>query len=202
MSDAAASHRAPVAGAERAAPCADPTSCCACFSRSRCVALDRCAWESMSPRNAIPPYILPAPSADVRDAGQRLGGALGLAAGDVDDHAAGPGARGGRRRGARGPVEPVAAGRILALSVRGDPAGHADRGDRAAAADLSAAALAVLACAWIVAFFPVLVQHDARPAIGRPQPASTCSTSTAPRRWQTAVRTSSCPPRCPTSSAA
>ena len=37
-------------------------------------------------------------------------------------------------------VQPVAADRILALSLCGDPAGDAGRGDRAAAADLSAAA--------------------------------------------------------------
>ena len=58
----------------------------------------------------------------------------------LDDHAPGLRAGGGRRRRARGPVQPVAADRIFALSLRRDPAGDADRGDRAAAADLSAAA--------------------------------------------------------------
>ena len=41
--------------------------------------------------------------------------------------------------------------------------------------------LAVLACAWIVAFFPVLGQHHARPALGRSQSHRACSICTRPR---------------------
>jgi NitT/TauT family transport system permease protein len=57
--------------------------------------------------------------------------------------------------------------------LRRGAAGHARRGDLAPAADLPAAGLAVLACAWIVAFFPCLSNTTLGPAIGRPQPART-----------------------------
>ena len=45
--------------------------------------------------------------------------------------------------------------------------------------------LSLLICAWIVAFFPILSNTDDRAELGRPQPASTCSSSTGRRRWQT-----------------
>jgi NitT/TauT family transport system permease protein len=44
---------------------------------------------------------------------------------------------------------------------------------------------AVLACAWIVAFFPILSNTGARPAVGRPQPARTVRTygASRPKGW-------------------
>ena len=57
-----------------------------------------------------------------------------IAPGDADDDLRGLFAGGRRRRRACGAVQPVAADRIFALSLRGDPAGDADRRHRAAAA--------------------------------------------------------------------
>ena len=61
-------------------------------------------------------------------------------------------------------VQPMAAGRILALSLRGHPAGDADRRHRAAAADLSAAALGGAGLRLDRGVLPGAGQHHARPA--------------------------------------
>ena len=82
----------------------------------------------------------------------------------------GAGAGGGRRRRPRGAVQPVAADRALALSLCGDPAGDAGGGDRAAAADLSAAAGGGAGLRLDRRVLPGAGQHHARAELGRPQP--------------------------------
>src|SRR6516162_8478898 len=54
----------------------------------------------------------------------RPGGAVGFPPRHAHDHARGFSARGRRRRRARRAVQPVPPDRILALSLRGDPAGY------------------------------------------------------------------------------
>ena len=66
-------------------------------------------------------------------------------------------------------VQPVAAGRIFALSLRGDPAGHAGCRDRAAAADLSAAAGGGAGLRLDRRVLSGAREHDARPEFRRPQ---------------------------------
>ena len=80
-------------------------------------------------------------------------------------------ARRRRRRRLGDPVQPVAAARILALSLRGDPAGDADRRHRAAAADLSAAAPGGAGLRLDRGVLPGARQHYARSRLGRPQSA-------------------------------
>ena len=118
---------------------------------------------------AIPPYVLPGPGLVLHDAGRRLGAACGSLLVTLDDHLRRLRAGGGRRHRARRAVQPVAAGRILALSVCGDPAGDADRGDRAAAADLSAAAGGGARLRLDRRVLPGAREHHAGPELGRPQ---------------------------------
>ena len=104
------------------------------------LALVLLVWDLVVRAFAIPPYVLPGPglvlSTLISDGGllwhsllvtltTTFEGFLLAAVGGI---------------GLADPVQPVAADRILALSLRGDPAGDADRRHRAAAADLSAAA--------------------------------------------------------------
>src|SRR5208282_2253238 len=70
----------------------------------------------------------------------RLGFAVAIAAGHAHNDLGGLFARGGRRRGPGCPFQSMALPRIFALSLRGDPAGNADRRHRAAPAHLPAAA--------------------------------------------------------------
>ena len=74
-----------------------------------------------------------------------------------------------RRCRACGPVQPVAPGRIFALSLRGDPAGDAGGRDRAAAADLSAAAGRGARLRLDRRVLSGAGEHDARPEFRRPQ---------------------------------
>ena len=104
------------------------------------LALGVLLWDLVVRINGIPPYILPSPGPGAVDARVRLADPVVVAARHAGNHDRGPGARGDRRRRPRRAVQPVAADRALALSLCGDPAGDAGGGDRAAAADLSAAA--------------------------------------------------------------
>ena len=122
-------------------------------------------------------------------------------AGHADDDAPGLSARGGRRRRPRGAVQPVAPDRIFALSLCGDPAGDADRGDCAAPAHLSAAAGGGARLRLDRRLLSGARQHHARPQLGRSQPRRP-----VPALWRVAAGrccgSSSCRRRCPTSSAA
>ncbi len=104
------------------------------------LALSLAAWELVVRIADIPPYVLPAPSLILQTfiADEALLSQSLLVT--LHHDARGFFAGGDRRRRTCGAVQPVAAGRIFALSLRGDPAGDADRRHRAAAADLSAAA--------------------------------------------------------------
>ena len=104
------------------------------------------------------------------DARLRLADPVVVAAGHAGDHRRRAGARGGRRHRACGAVQPVAADRALALSLCGDPAGHAGGGDRAAAADLSAAAGRGAGLRLDRRVLSGAGQHHARPEFGRSQP--------------------------------
>ena len=100
---------------------------------------------------------------------RRLADPVVVAARDAGDHVRGPGARRDRRRRAGHPVQPVAADRALALSLCGDPAGDAGGGDRAAAADLSAAAGRGAGLRLDRRVLSGARQHHARTQFGRPQ---------------------------------
>src|SRR5215831_2091269 len=79
------------------------------------------------------------PRADLEYAGRRLGSAVAIASGHPGDDGGGLPARSLRRRRACASVQPVAPARIFALSLRRYSTGDANRRDRAAVADLSAA---------------------------------------------------------------
>ena len=162
------------------------------------------AGRSMVRVNDIPPYVLPAPSLIADDAGQRLADPGPLAPGHADDHLAGARARARRRRRRsrscspqsrwwRSPsfpfavilqVTPIVAIAPLLLIYVDQPAS------------------AVLICAWIVAFFPILSNTTLGLQLGRPQPARPVPISTAPRAGRRCCAPASCPRRCPISSAA
>ncbi len=114
------------------------------------------AWEGLVRYFAIPPYLLPAPSviiATLFTDWPTLSSSLWVTL-SITLKALLSG--GDRQRGAGDHFRPVATGRARVLSVRGRDAGDADRRDRAAPADLSDADVAVLVCAFLVAFFPLL----------------------------------------------
>ena len=110
------------------------------------------------------------PGARVCDLGRRLGHAVGGAHRHAHDHAAGLCARCGRRHRACRAVQPVAPDRIFALSLRRDPAGDPDRGDRAAAPGLPATAGGGARLRLDRRVLSRAGQHHARPQLGRPQP--------------------------------
>ncbi len=112
-----------------------------CAAASLVLALVSCSSGTWScALIAIPPYVLPGAglvfSTLIAD-GAMLWYSLLVT---LDHHRRGLRAGGGRRHRACRAVQPVAADRVFALSLCGDPAGDAGRRDRAAAADLSAAA--------------------------------------------------------------
>ena len=127
--------------------------------------------------------------------------AVRLAAGHAADHLPRPCAGGGRRRRAGGAVRPVELGGDVVLPVRGDPAGDADRRDRAADPHLcrqpdgEAAALRLDR-----RVLPDPVEHHAGPELASTAICSTCSSSTAPRAGSSSG-ISGCRRRCPISSA-
>ena len=103
------------------------------------------------------------------DARRRLADPVGFAARHAGNDVRGSRARRDRRRRSRHRVQPVAADRALVLSLRGDPAGDAGGGDRAAAADLSAAAGGGAGLRLDRRVLSGARQHHARPELGRPQ---------------------------------
>ena len=127
-------------------------------------------WGAVVRWRDIPPYVLPGPELVFSTLVADWGDAVGVARRHAHHHAAGLCACRGRRRRARGAVQPVAPDRIFALSLRGDPAGDADRGDRAAAAGLPAAAGGGARLRLDRRLLPRARQHDARPQLGRSQP--------------------------------
>ena len=128
-------------------------------------------WEFVVWAEAIPPYVLPSPSLIlitlVKD-WWTLSRSL-LVTLHITFEALGLAAVGRRRAG--GAVRPIAHRRARVLSLRGDPAGDADRRDRAAAADLSQRQhrRAGLRVSRRVLSDPV--EHRPRPRLGRSQPA-------------------------------
>src|SRR5260370_5199930 len=100
----------------------------------------------------------------------RLGRAGSFPPRYAHDHARRFSARGCRRRRACRAVQPVAPHRIFALSLRGDPAGDADRGDCAAAPHLSAAAGRGARLRLDRRVLPGAREHHARPAFRRSEP--------------------------------
>ena len=120
-------------------------------------------WDLIVRVFAIPPYLLPAPglvlATLVADAGLLWNSLLRDAAHDTP----GLSARGGRGCRPRNIVQSVAAGRILVLSIRGDPPGDTDRRHRAAAADLLAAAAGSARLRLDRRVLSGARQHNARP---------------------------------------
>ena len=104
------------------------------------LALGLSIWEMVVRIEDIPPYVLPAPGLILQTLVADWALLLRSLAVTLDHHLRRLFARGGRRRRPGGPLQPVAAGRIFALSLCGDPAGDAGRRHRAASSDLSAAA--------------------------------------------------------------
>ena len=127
-----------------------------------------CAWEVYVDLAEVPPYILPAPARIGADARQRLAACSARRCWSrckIDLHW-------------RSPLRWSAASRLAilfaqsrwielrALPLRRDPAGDADRRHRAADPHLRRSdAAALLICAWIVAFFPILSNTTHGPAI-------------------------------------
>ena len=140
---------------------------CACCCRSLALALELACGTWWCASTAIPPYVLPGPGLVLATLVVRLGMLSVLAARDAHHHDRRLAARGRRRRRPCGTVQPVAPGRTFALSLRGDPAGDADRGDRAAAADLSAAAGRGAGLRLDRRVLSGPRQHHARPELGR-----------------------------------
>ena len=92
--------------------------------------------------------------------------------------------------------------RARVLSVRRHPAGDAGRRDRAAAAGLSHARACGAGLRLPGRVLPDPRQHHARPVVGRPQPASTCSSMYRASRVAAVAAGCDSRRRCPISSAA
>src|SRR6202521_1324843 len=97
------------------------------------------------------------------DPRQRLAGAVAIAAGHAIDHARRIRRRRLRRHRLGAGVQPVEVAGIFAVSLCGDPAGHAGDRDRAAAVDLSFAAKRRHRLRLDRRIFSGAVQHHARP---------------------------------------
>ena len=135
------------------------------------LALSIALWEAVVDYYAIPPYVLPGPRLVLRTLVADWARAVGFARWS----------RWSRRSrasllavvggvGLAVAVQPVPPARVFALSLCGHPAGDADRGDRAAAAHLSAPAGGGADLRLDRRVLPGAGQHHARPQLGRPQP--------------------------------
>ena len=162
---------------EEAAPPAPPagsrgtaaTACCASRCRSSCwrSGLPYGSWSCASKISRPTSCRRPVSMLQTLGADWALLSASLLVT--LDHHVRRLPARGGRRGRARGPVHPVAAGRIFALSLRRHPAGDADRRHGAAVLDLPAAAGGGARLRLDRGLLSRPGQHHARPELGRPQ---------------------------------
>ena len=145
-------------------------------------------WELVVRVNDIQPYVLPGPLAvfqtlisDWPVLSQSLGVTLA-------DHARRLHRRRDRRHRAGAAVQSVEMAGIFAVSLCGDPAGHAGDRDRAAAADLSAAADRGRRLRLDRRLLSGAVQHHARAQFGRPQ-----SRRPVPALWRVAAADAAVP---------
>ena len=129
------------------------------------------AWHAVVKVFAIPPYVLPGPGlvwATLIADGALLWRSL-LVTLTITFEGFRARRRGRHRAGDR--LQSMAGGGIFVLSLRRHPAGHAGGGDRAAAADLSAAAFGGAGLRLDRGVLPCARQHHARPELGRSQSA-------------------------------
>ncbi len=126
-------------------------------------------WEAVVRINEIPDYVLPAPSVVfatlVQDWSLLFGSLLTTLLTTLQGFVAAC----GRRYSAGNAVQPLKMARIRAVSLCGDPAGHAGNCDRAFAADLFTAASGCRGLCVDRRFFSGVVQHHLGSEVRGPQ---------------------------------